>query len=351
MAPPIATQGRGCQLQASENFHLERMDAKPIQWHQKDAASLAKTKPPFQPVAAGLSSDQRPGERMEIDQLHRRRSPQRREVVKSPRNGPGVPQRHGYWNTLNTMEPRACDISSVSRKRHENSISYGFYGLAPSAQAATPQDAVYSPKALASDEAVGKRQEYFETATSAVQFSPDCTWHYEVMEQRREAQDFAKTLGRPGAGSRLSSSGASRSARSARTARSTEPEALRWEPGARRKVKPGLPEAARGSVRSQSPTKSGRTPTTVEMLEKIDPRELMLKDLKSRVDELVKQTGVLHQLREPKGEGTSPRHYGTRGKKNVPPSADMGSPATVSTASPQGASPLSTSLAPAAHQW
>jgi len=57
----------------------------------------------------------------------------------------------------------------VSRKRDENSISYGFYGLAPSAQAASPQAAVYSPKALASDEAVGKRQEYFETATSAVQ--------------------------------------------------------------------------------------------------------------------------------------------------------------------------------------
>lgn len=38
---------------------------------------------------------------------------------------------------------------------------------------------------------------------------------------------------------------------------------------------------------------------------------------KLKVDELVKQTGVLHQLREPKGEGTSPRHYGTRGKKKL----------------------------------
>ena len=84
-------------------------------------------------------------------------------------------------------------------------------------------------------------------------FSPDCTFHYEVMEHRRDARDFAKTLGRPsGTGLRAARSTRPRSAEGMASEGS-----LRWEPG--RRVKPGLPEAARGTVRSPSPKGKGRT--------------------------------------------------------------------------------------------
>lgn len=312
----------------------ERKGSASIPWQQKDAASLAMTRPSFQPVAAGLSSDRRPGERHEIDQLNRRRSPARRKEAGAQASPRGEPQ--GYWKALSTMQPKACDISSVSRKRHEHAISYGFSPASP--PAAPSAQSVPSPRGVPNG--AGRREEYFETAQSAVQFSPDCTFHYEVMEHRRDARDFAKTLGRPsGTGLRAARSTRPRSAEGMASEGS-----LRWEPG--RRVKPGLPEAARGTVRSPSPKGKGRT--VVEMLEKveIDPRELMLKDLKCRVDELVKQTTVLHQLHSSPRRATAPAARSPRTRKKVASPTSPG--ASVSTAA---ASPLSTSLAPAAQQW
>eukprot|EP00435_Cladocopium_sp_Y103_P023424 s1235_g5.t1 len=342
MAPGTARQ---CQIQAKEDFHLERMEERKgsasIPWQQKDAASLAMTRPSFQPLAAGLSSDRRPGERHEIDQVNRRRSPARRKVEAGAQEAspPGEPQKQGYWKALSTMQPKACDISSVSRKRHEHAISYGFSPASP--PAAPSAQSVPSPRAAPHD--AGRREEYFETSQSAVQFSPDCTFHYEVMEHRRDARDFAKTLGRPsGTGLRAPRTTRPRSAEGTASQGS-----LRWEPGLRQRVKPGLPEAARGTVRSPSPKGKGRS-TVDEMIEKveIDPRELMLKDLKCRVDELVKQTTVLHQLHSSPRRATAPAARSPRTRKKTASPSSPG--ASVSTAA---ASPLSTSLAPAAQQW
>eukprot|EP00438_Fugacium_kawagutii_P025751 Skav221047 [mRNA] locus=scaffold1448:273288:295674:+ [translate_table: standard] len=143
--------------------------------------------------------------------------------------------------------PKACDISNVSRKRHEGAISYAF---SPPSPAATPTAArVPSPAATPSD--AERRVEYFETAQSAVKFSPDCTFHYEVMEHRHDARRFAKTLGRPGpAGTALQGRPRPRSTEPSSEVRSERSEV----PEPRRRVKPSLPEAARGTVRCQEVT-------------------------------------------------------------------------------------------------
>lgn len=62
------------------------------------------------------------------------------------------------------LRPKACDISNVSRKRHEGAISYAFSPPSPAAAPAAAR--VPSPTATPSD--AERRVEYFETAQSAV---------------------------------------------------------------------------------------------------------------------------------------------------------------------------------------
>ena len=260
-----------------------------------------------------------------------------------------------------------CDIVKVAQKRHEDAISYRLYPTTePPPQAPKRSDVVEEPK-------TPRREEYFETSTSAVQqlgfqlqlrriswgfqrfpsisvpfspvfssisscrpvfdaqrFSPQCAWHYEVMEHRRDAREYSQVLGRPQTRSRL---GEARAA--SQEPRPRPPAPLR---------RPCVP----------------RAPSSAKVVRRVDvdPRALVLQEIKSRaarhhenikvfvsqrveaprvsyrsghfgaheVAELVKQKGVLQELSSPRS---------TTGKVKKP--KEQSPSWTSTTASPQSA--------------